>query len=510
MASPDDTAYQDNPYGVSDPTAMFQQFSKDNSQNYQTGGINQGLMVAGLNPAMQHSRAVQSNLSAILAANPAEEGEDPYDTQIRQARAVAAGMNRLDPNIAMRADQQIIRLSQAKAQMAKLGADTAQVKQETSAAQAKEGADPMVWVQQGKDQFGLPSYQQIGQGTPMMNPDGSYNTGWSNQAMDELQKNGGMQPGRTQMRQSQYLQLVERTGEGRNIAMMARIQAQTQLQLMGRMSDQTIDDLATSIHDRDRPPQEMPVSRDPVSKMNYDRLVQAYDAKYGEGAYASVDKSDFAVNTKTYNEFGPGISGQRVQNFNVALTHANLLREYASRMKADGSMPDVPFLNYFQTMWQQAGGKPAPTTFDAMKDFVADEWGQAIISSRGGATLTDREKAQDKLSRNASAEQIGSVLDGWQALGGGQLDGLERRFKSSLQGVPADKADARWQAKLSPEARAEYYKTSGGRTAPPLRNPGDTGAITAPVRMVSPDGKLSGLVPAASVAEAERNGWKRK
>lgn len=469
MAAADDSAYQDNPYGMADPTALYQNLmDKAGPQGGAMSGMERNQIAAGFNPAVQHAQAVQSQMQKIIAGTgQAEEGEDPLDYQIRQARAVASGMGGIDPGVAMRADQQILRLQNAKAEQAKLNADTEHTKQVTTQLKEADSSNPMIWVQPGRDGLGLPTYSKIGQGVSMVDTDGNYRPGWSRESLDELQQNGGFKQGMMQMRQNDYLSLLEKTNEGRNIAAMARIQQQTQMMMMGQMPDQVIHDMAVSIHDRERPPQEMPTSRDPVSKMNYARLVQAYDSMYGDGEYGKVDKGDFANNNKTYNEFDVGQSGQRVQNFNVALTHANLLREYAKRMKPDGSMPDVPFMNYFQTAWQKAGGQPAPQAFDGMKDFVADEWAQAIISSRNGAALTDREKAQEKLSRNASQDQIGGVLDGWQALGSGQLDGLERRFKSSLQGVPQDKVDARWNAKLSPEAQKEYGATGGGRTAPP-------------------------------------------
>lgn len=465
----DDSAYNDNPYGVTDPTVLYQNLmDKAGPEGGAMSSMARSATAGGFNPAVQHSQAVQAQLQKIMAGvGDMQDGEDPIDHQMRQARAVATGMTQTDPNVAMKADQQMLRLQNAKTQQAHLQADTEHIGAETTASKDKEASDPMLWVKSGKDGMGLPTYQQIGQGTSLVDANGQYRPGWSQDALDELNKNGGFKPGTMQMRQSAYLSLLERTNEGRNIAAMARVQQQMQTQLMGAMPPNVIDDLATSIHDRDRPPQEMPTSRDPVSKMNYARLVEAYDAKYGPGAYASVDKSDFANNAKTYNEFGPGQSGARVQSFNVFLTHSNLLREYASRMKPDGSMPDVPFLNYFQTMWQKQGGQPAPQAFDAMRDIVADEGAQAIISSRNGAALTDREKFQEKLVRSSSQDQIGGVLDGWSTLGGGQLDGLERRYKSSLQGVPQDKVDDRWNRKLSPEAQAEYVKSHGGRVAPP-------------------------------------------
>lgn len=125
MAGPDDSAYQDNPYGTTDPTALFQKLTDENAKDYQTGGMRQGMMQLGFNPAMQHANAVQSSLRQILSnVGDAPEGEDPLQTQLRQARAVAQGMLNVDPNVAVRANQQVIRLEQAQKQQAALQAET--------------------------------------------------------------------------------------------------------------------------------------------------------------------------------------------------------------------------------------------------------------------------------------------------------------------------------------------------------------------------------------------------
>ena len=110
MASPDDSAYSDNPYGTTDPTALFQQLTAQNQNRGNAGIISQGTMSAGFNPSMQQSRQIQDQMSKILqGVGPPQDNEDPLDYQMRQARAVSTGMSATNPNIAIKADTRTIK-----------------------------------------------------------------------------------------------------------------------------------------------------------------------------------------------------------------------------------------------------------------------------------------------------------------------------------------------------------------------------------------------------------------
>lgn len=127
MAPQDTSAYQDNPYGNQDPYALYGQLTDENSKNLSPSGvIRQGALNTGFNPQVQHAQMVQKNIAKIMQDNPEQEGEDPIDTQMRQARAIQSGMMDIDPATAMRANQQIIRLQQAKTQQAGLQAETSE------------------------------------------------------------------------------------------------------------------------------------------------------------------------------------------------------------------------------------------------------------------------------------------------------------------------------------------------------------------------------------------------
>ena len=175
--APDDAAYQDNPYGTVDPATLFQQLTQQNQNRGAMGQISQGTMQAGFNPAMQRATTIQNNLQAILAGTPAEEGEDPLDTQIRQARAVATGMLRVDPQTAMRASQQLLRLEQAQKQQASLSAETEGRQAATRAQQIKNieaQNTPMAIYEQTTDpKTGLMDFKQYGT-VPVFEDDGTY------------------------------------------------------------------------------------------------------------------------------------------------------------------------------------------------------------------------------------------------------------------------------------------------------------------------------------------------
>lgn len=454
----------DTSYGAQDPTALFQQLTGAQGNPGAQGLINRNMANLGMNPALQHARMVQGAMQRILGGVQPEEGEDPLDTEMRRASAVSSGMLNVDPRIAMNADQQIIKLKEAKTQQGYLQAETARQRAEATASSLAQATDPMVFVKPGKDQYGLPTYTNVGTPVSVTDEKGNIRDGWSADVSQGMQAN----PGTTPMRLSQYNQLIEKMNEPRALAMMARVNQQFQIQMLARMSPDAVAMRAQQLVDREADPgilRSMQTSRNPVVAANANDIVD-YAKNVLHVDPSSIDESDFKNNTKTYAAFNAGPQGDMTRRFNVALTHGNLLRQYAQNMRPDGTLaPDTPFFNYFRTTWQKWGGGDAPTTFDAVKDFVADEWGSAIISSRNGAALADRAQAQDHLTRSASQAQINSALDGWMTLGGGQLTGLEREFKSGIQGVPSEKVDARWNQKLAPEAQAEYGKTKGG-TAP--------------------------------------------
>jgi hypothetical protein len=501
MAAADDTAYQGNPYGTADPTALFQQFSQQNAKG-PMGGMNQGLMQAGLNPTMQHAQQVQNSLQAILASNQPEEGEDPLDAQMRQAKAVATGMLRVDPQVAMRADQQTLRLQNAKVQQAQLTAETAAYNAKTQQANVDMATDPMVMVKPGKDAFGLPTASVVGNSVPITDEKGGIRTGWSSDVSSELQKN----PGTQAMRQSQYLDLIEKMNEGRNITAYARAQAQLQQFNANTMSPDAIHAYNDQVVAGLAPVMKLPSgsSRSPAQTTNYNNAV--LDLQQRGVDPGSLDDTAFKNNISQLNAFNHGQQADVVRSLNTAVQHAKLLKDYFTAQQNN----DTPALNWIENKWADLKGQPIPKTVDAMKQFVSDEWVKGIVGQR--PALADRIMAQDSASRNASPAQFASIMDGWAGLGAGQLNSLRREMEGGLKtgtGDPwsQDKMDRLWYGadasgrggKVAPETRAYMEQAKSNNDT--ITN---TSAGAGTMHVVGPNGK-SGTVPKGTPLPP---GWK--
>jgi hypothetical protein len=484
MAAQDDSGF-DTSFGNQDPTALFQQLSNQNANQGAMGQIRQGTLGAGMNPQMAQAQQVQNRLKQIIGqanteldSDPDSKDMDPLDRQIKIAQQVSSGMVGISPQVSMQANQQVLKLTNAKMEQAKLRADTEDTVQQTQSrknANQAGSVDPMVLVQMDKDSYGLPTAKMYGNPLSIFDQNGQITPQGAQDyqgAMNDA-KTAGVQA--IPMRASQYTAMLEKMNESRGIAAMARVQQQTQLQLMGVMSPQAIDAKAQQIIDRDDKPLEPPVSsRNPIAIHNYNEIQAAIAAKGVDPA--TIDASDFPNNTKTYLEFGGhGQTGQAIQSINVAMTHNELMRQWAQALNNTDPMVGAQLINSIKQKWQAMSGQPAPTSFDAAKDFVADENVKGILGGSGRTALGDRETAQEKLLRSATPQSINKVLDNWQDLQSGQLEGIKTRWDSSLQGIPQAKKDERWQSKLGPGAQAHLKATAGGTqqtTTPIVPNTG--------------------------------------
>ena len=114
IPSPQDAENQQN-----EQLAQMARFSP------QQAGFQYGSNAMAGNPAIQHAKKVQDTFKNILSGSEdnAPEDESPLDKGMRISNALARGMASIDPNIAMRANQQYIKYSQAKSQQALIDAE---------------------------------------------------------------------------------------------------------------------------------------------------------------------------------------------------------------------------------------------------------------------------------------------------------------------------------------------------------------------------------------------------
>jgi hypothetical protein len=164
---------QDDTFGYDDPSSILQrqqdqydqaQYRATPMQRASNAGLYGVQNLFGGGPAVAHANAVRTQLQTIMAqANEgADPNEDPITAQMRQARAISTGMLGVDPTIALRAQDQLVRLSQARQQQSILNLKTQEAQQTLQQETRKNtiaGNTPQTLqlVQdQGTDEHGLP------------------------------------------------------------------------------------------------------------------------------------------------------------------------------------------------------------------------------------------------------------------------------------------------------------------------------------------------------------------
>ena len=161
---------------------------------------------------------------------------------------------------------------------------------------------------------------------------------------------------------------------------------------------------------------------------------------------------DYGLQTAAEKEFSIGKNGNKTRSLNVAVSHLTTLDTAATALRA-GS---IPALNQFSQAWQRETGKIGPTSFNAIKELVADEIVAAVVPGVGA--LADRKALKDTIMAKSSPEQLQGVIKQYKELLGGQLGGLERQYSAAT-----GKTNFR-QRYLTPEAIAAL---TPGQNAPP-------------------------------------------
>ena len=163
--------------------------------------------------------------------------------------------------------------------------------------------------------------------------------------------------------------------------------------------------------------------------------------------------ADFGATGKSVGAFSTGKQGDLIRSFNVGIAHLNTLDGLVGAL-GNGN---IQAFNKLANAYQQQTGNPAPANFDAAKAIVGDEIIKAIVG--GGGALADRENAQNQINRANSPQQLAGVIKTYKTLMAGQLEGLKKQYSDTTHRNNFD-------ARLSPEARAELESPGGGTVAP--------------------------------------------
>lgn len=165
---------------VEDPSALLQQeqdayMKAQQNPNATVRATNAGLYgvqnLFGGGPAVQQAKAVQSQLQAIMANvnTGSDPNEDPLTKQLRTAQAISQGMIGISPSIALKAQDQAVRLAQAQKQQQLLSAQTenyqadaamreADAQETARKTQLAKNTPQLLYLaeDQGSDKYGMP------------------------------------------------------------------------------------------------------------------------------------------------------------------------------------------------------------------------------------------------------------------------------------------------------------------------------------------------------------------
>lgn len=146
--------------------------------------------------------------------------------------------------------------------------------------------------------------------------------------------------------------------------------------------------------------------------------------------YQAADQPAIA---KAERDFATGKEGNAVRSFNVAISHMDTLGKLADALDNG----DTQLINSASNLVSKQLGSPKVTNFNSAKQIVADEVVKAITA--GGGALADREEAARQISAASSPAQLKGVIQTWQSLMRGQLDGLRQQYETTTGKKDFDK-----------------------------------------------------------------------
>jgi len=146
------------------------------------------------------------------------------------------------------------------------------------------------------------------------------------------------------------------------------------------------------------------------------QLVNLVDPTYDATSYKTKQGIETA--------FTAGRPGTLLKSLNVVQDHLGTLTEVAK----DLGNSEIPFVNAVGNKIAQWTGQPAPSSFAAVKTVVADELTKAILGTAGA--LGDRNAMKEEINAASSPAALSGVINKWQKLIAGQVNGLSDQYKS--------------------------------------------------------------------------------
>lgn len=165
--------------------------------------------------------------------------------------------------------------------------------------------------------------------------------------------------------------------------------------------------------------------------------------------------AEYQQRVKAARDFGTGPLGNSIRSINTAVQHLDTAREAGEALANN----DTRALNALKNRFAQEFGSPLPTNFDAIKQIVGQEVVKAIVAGGGG--VSERQEAQNILSRASSPAQLAGAIQQIQTLMAGQLNSLRKQYQETTK---LDDFDKRFLMPHTLDAmkRAGYDTQSAG------------------------------------------------
>jgi len=136
----------------------------------------------------------------------------------------------------------------------------------------------------------------------------------------------------------------------------------------------------------------------------------------------NYDQKNYNAYGKLVTGFDSGKQADQMRFINNAFGHSELMSQYAQALTHGPSVTLTQLAQRVQTEL----GISAPTTFNALKNFVVPELVKSVVPS--GGTEADRAAVERTLNAASSPEQIAGAIKMYQQVLGRQMQGLAQQY----------------------------------------------------------------------------------
>lgn len=157
----------------------------------------------------------------------------------------------------------------------------------------------------------------------------------------------------------------------------------------------------------------------------HDRSIQEGDSSKSFWATQQLNKES----SKVLDDYSKGKTHTQLDGLNTAVAHINVFKPVVDQL-ANGN---VSVFNTIGNTWnQKVMGKPAPTDFNGVRDFVVGEISKAVLPGGGGER--ERESLAASAAISNSGPALNSIIQKWQELLAGKTHFAKFNWDNATRG----------------------------------------------------------------------------